>query len=267
MRRIHASLTAIVLVLLPGLAGFSSLHAQSVAVRFSGTVTSLSPGYAIPGINLGDAVSGVLTYDAATEDEQPISWIGLYPEAITNLVLSIGTNTYALFPSFPNNEIVVLNDDLVHSTYYDSLLFRAGVFEGSDPGTSRFFQLTFSTSDTNPPSVLSGDALPANLDLRDLSGGSGFITYMPPGASEGCNFSLESADLCQPPELQIARSGTHVVLSWGSPSTNFVLETIGLMKEGASWSLIPDPPAVSGTNYTVTHSAGSSAGFYRLRMQ
>jgi hypothetical protein len=166
-------------------------------VSFAGTITSLSNGYEIPGINVGDAVAGVLVYDPATPDTQPLSWMGYYAGAIKSLSVTIGGKSYSLAgsPQSPASEINVINDDLVYGTYHDNLLFRAGVFEPANPSVVRFFQLTFGETASTPPTILTSDALPAKPMLDAFSFRRGFITYMPPGASQGNNMTLSSVSV------------------------------------------------------------------------
>ncbi len=177
------------------LAPFGNAGANTI-VKFSGVIDSISTGYEIPGIFVGDEVSGVLTFNPATVDTQPIEWIGAYPGAISSFKVTIGSKVFSMTTSgSPAGEIDVINDDNIFSTYHDDMLFRVAVEEATDPGLVRFFQLTFGTSAATPPTLLSSDALLENPDLNAFDIRRGFITYMPPGASAGNNFLLTSVEV------------------------------------------------------------------------
>ncbi|AOF82888.1 hypothetical protein BSY238_1162 [Methyloversatilis sp. RAC08] len=178
--------------------------AASTQVVFSGTVSSISVPYAIPGIEVGEAISGSLDYDPATSDTQPLNWIGLYQDAISRFSAVIGDQTFAMVasPPSPTSEIVVLNDDFVAGLYRDSLYFRVAVEDVAQPGIARFLQLTFSVGSATRPSALQGDALPATFDPADFQVTSGFVTYLPPGASQGNNLVLTEVSVTPVPEPQ-----------------------------------------------------------------
>jgi hypothetical protein len=166
-------------------------HAVLMKLVFKGSIMSLSSDYAIPGINLGDEVAGELIFDPTTSDTQPITFIGLYSDAIKNLNFAIGNKNFSLLqpPPAPTTEIVVINDDLVSGKYYDSIFFRAAVIDQATQDI-RFFQLTFSQSGVIQSMILTSDALAASIDLNAFEGQTGFLTYMPPGASQGNNINL-----------------------------------------------------------------------------
>lgn len=195
----RVSYKSIVSILGGALLASVALHgatAGSTLVRFSGEIDSISSGYEIPGIFIGDKVSGVLSFNPATIDDQPLNWIGHYPNAIERFDVTIGSRVFSMTTSeSPASEIDIINDDYYSETYHDSMLFRIAVNESVDPDVVRFFQLTFSTAAATPPSVLSGDALPENPDLAAFDVRKGFITYMPPGASQGSNFTLTNVEV------------------------------------------------------------------------
>lgn len=199
--RIKALLTRTALALLAGI-GSSGHTLAYTTVTFSGVVDSVSPGYAIPGIGVGDTLSGSLDYDPSILDGNALSWIGYYPGAIFRFNATIGASQFALSSAFatPPSEIDVINDDFFSGTYRDSLYFRVGVEEASNPGVVRFLQLTFSTSAATPPSLLLNDTLPSAPDLGAFGTRRGFLTYNPPGASQGNNFALTSVAVSPIPE-------------------------------------------------------------------
>lgn len=176
--------------------------AAGTTVTFAGTVTSLSAGYEVPGIEVGDTIFGSLDYDPYVSDSQSIDWIGLYRDAITRFSAQIGDQTFSMvpLPASPRSEIDVLNNDLVAGTYYDSLYFRVAVEDAAAPEIARFLQLTFSVAAANPPAVLPSDALPASFNPSAFAVRSGFVTDLPPDASQGSNFVLTEVAVTPVPE-------------------------------------------------------------------
>ena len=183
------------------LAGLSlSGTAQATTmVTFSGEVDSLSSG-SIPGIDVGDLISGALVFDPTTIDEQALPWIGYYPDAINDFQATIGDQQFSLDISPSSSEIDVINDDFLFGTYRDTMLFRVAVNETTTPGSIYFLQLTFSIAATSPPSVLLDDTLLSMPDLDAFTTRRGFIRYFPVGASAGTNFVLTSVDVTTVPE-------------------------------------------------------------------
>jgi len=182
-------------ILFAGL-GLSNDATANTVVRFAGVIDSLSAGYEIPGIEVGDAVSGTLTFNPSTLDGSPVSWIGYYPDAIVSFDVAIGSRLFTLSAlGSPASEIDVINDEDIYGTYYDQMLFRVAVEEAANPGVVRFLQLTFSTGATSPPPLLLDDTLPDSPDLNAFDVRRGFITYIPPGGSQGSNFALTAIEV------------------------------------------------------------------------
>lgn len=170
-------------------------------VTFSGEVDSLSSG-SIPGVAVGDLISGALTFDPTTTDGQALPWIGYYPDAINAFQATIGDQQFSLHMSPSSSEIDVINDDFFSGTYRDTMLFRVAVDETTSGsiGSIYFLQLTFSIAATSPPSVLLDDTLLSMPDLDAFTTRRGFIRYFPVGASAGTNFVLTSVDVTTVPE-------------------------------------------------------------------
>ena len=182
------------LLLTVNLTSFTTAQAKLMKLDFNGSITSISTYFAPPGINLGDAVSGELTFDSATLDGNPATWMGYYEDAIQSFNLIIGDKKFSMHTPPNTSEIDIINDELVWDKYYDYILFRVAVIDQSIE-VLRFFQLTFSQSGTIPPTVLTNDSLTASFDFNDFEIKSGFLTYMPPSASEGNNITLTSVHL------------------------------------------------------------------------
>jgi hypothetical protein len=66
------------------------------------------------------------------------------------------------------------------------------------------------------------------------------------------------------PALTVARSANSIVISYPAAASDFVLESTGSLSAPA-WSKVTTPPAVVGTQATVTVQASGTATFYRLR--
>jgi hypothetical protein len=167
----------------------TSAYAELMKLDFEGSITSISPPYAPPGINLGDDVVGELIFDPSTPDGQPLTWMGYYEDAIKSFKLIIGDKNFPMLTPPNTSEIDIINDELVWDTYHDYILFKVAVIDPSIE-VSRFFQLTFAQFATIPPTVLTNDALTASFDINEFETKTGFLTYMPPGASEGNNITL-----------------------------------------------------------------------------
>lgn len=196
MQRIGAAIATAVAV------SFAAPAAAAVTkLSFSGVVDSLSAGHAIPGIDVGDAISGSLLYDSSVADGQPLNWIGYYPGAISGFSATMGALTFTQYTAqSPNSEIDVINDDFVGGLYRDNLYFRIAVAEAAAPDVARFLQLSFSVAGTTRPDVLRDDSVPAVFEPADFTLRRGFITVIPPDVSEGNNFVLNAVTVAPVPE-------------------------------------------------------------------
>ncbi len=65
------------------------------------------------------------------------------------------------------------------------------------------------------------------------------------------------------PQLQIARSGSNVVLSWPAAASDFQLQQAGELGSGASWSTVTNTPAQSGDQLQVILPTGGNS-YFRL---
>jgi len=177
------------------LATAAPAHAVLMKLVFQGSITSISEPYAPPpGVNLGDEVAGELVYDPATIDEQPLTWIGYYPDAAKTFTLVIEGRNFPMIAPPDTSEIDVINDDLVLGKYYNKILFRVAVLDESYQ-EARLFQLTFAQAADVPPTLLTSDALGAPIDINQFESKTGFMTYLPPGASQGNDITLTSVHL------------------------------------------------------------------------
>ena len=66
------------------------------------------------------------------------------------------------------------------------------------------------------------------------------------------------------PLLRIAGSGAGFVLAWPDPSTGFKLQSTATVANSASWTDVPQPVVVVGSDKTVTVPTTGPYQFYRL---
>jgi probable HAF family extracellular repeat protein len=67
------------------------------------------------------------------------------------------------------------------------------------------------------------------------------------------------------PSLSISRSGTNILLSWGTNTVGFVLEQTGQLSSGNVWSNVAAQVSILGGQYVVTNGAVNAQSFFRLR--
>lgn len=96
----------------------------------------------------------------------------------------------------------------------------------------------------------------------DISGTPFRITYT---GGDGNDVVLTQLTATQRPLLTIQPvPGTNVVLSWATNFTGYTLEANTNFATN-NWVTVTNPPAISGTNNTVTNASGGANRFYRLR--
>ncbi len=66
------------------------------------------------------------------------------------------------------------------------------------------------------------------------------------------------------PVLQIALSGTNVVLSWTTNAPGFAVQSRPDLSTNSTWANMPNTPVIVGNYYQITDSLGSAKKFYRL---
>jgi hypothetical protein len=102
-----------------------------------------------------------------------------------------------------------------------------------------------------------------SVSLAPLLAGTNVIAieiHQANAISSDLSFDLELSAELAPPRLNVARSGTGVLLSWPAYATGFRLQSTAYLGPTASWATIP---TVSGqTSFLATASAESS--FFRL---
>jgi uncharacterized repeat protein (TIGR03803 family) len=80
----------------------------------------------------------------------------------------------------------------------------------------------------------------------------------------GTLFALAVPQAPPPPKLEIAKSGTNVLLSWPGWATNFFPEKSGTISNIAVWAPLNGGILV-GTNFVATNAIATSNVFFRLR--
>lgn len=81
--------------------------------------------------------------------------------------------------------------------------------------------------------------------------------------ADACVVKLSPA--IEPPALQIARSGSAVLISWPTNFSGFTLETLMPVPNSLIWTKAGAPPIVFGENYLAVQRAAASNQFFRLR--
>lgn len=105
---------------------------------------------------------------------------------------------------------------------------------------------------------------------------SGAIGQPDAGSMSGGNFTLQggfwgvvaAVQTEGAPWLSVTRSNAVVLISWPQPAPDWMLEwTAALTNVSNSWTLIPPPYPVSGTNCVLHEPLPIGNKFYRLRKQ
>jgi hypothetical protein len=163
----------------------ASTQASAVTVTFTGQVTEIleSAATAPPGVMVGDAVSGSLTYDptmAAPDTFAGDSTIGTYAFSTADAVLSmsIGALTWASDGTLADSLSVLVYDGFAAVDRYGVNVFgnQPGDFS-SFPGQFQFSndRLSIAVQDVVPPlTLVANDALPddpSDLQLANVTPG------------------------------------------------------------------------------------------------
>ena len=67
------------------------------------------------------------------------------------------------------------------------------------------------------------------------------------------------------PSLNARPSGNELVFSWSTNAIGFALQSTPNLTPPVTWVDSTNPPAVIGTQFTVTNTISGPAQFYRLR--
>ncbi|MEO7678350.1 MAG: hypothetical protein ABIV39_16455, partial [Verrucomicrobiota bacterium] len=67
------------------------------------------------------------------------------------------------------------------------------------------------------------------------------------------------------PSLNVRPNGNELILSWPTHALGFTLQSTLNLTPPATWMDSTNPPAVSGTQFTVTNTTPGPAQVYRLR--
>ncbi|MGI8964793.1 MAG: choice-of-anchor tandem repeat GloVer-containing protein, partial [Limisphaerales bacterium] len=85
-------------------------------------------------------------------------------------------------------------------------------------------------------------------------------TSLGPGSSDGTVFRL----VMPGPQLNFARTGNQLILSWPTNAVGFTLQSITNLTS-TNWINSTDCPIILGGQYTVTNNRSSGSRFYRLK--
>jgi hypothetical protein len=137
----------------------------------------------------------------------------------------------------------------------------------------------FATPLYSQPGFLPGTATSATIPAGTLQAGTNYIAniafyHLNLATNNGLvnaafigtltQFALSTAsNASSPPLLNIARSGTNVVLSWPTNAAGFHIEAASTLVSPA-WNTNFPAPAIVGTNNVLTNGASGSPQFFRL---
>ena len=68
------------------------------------------------------------------------------------------------------------------------------------------------------------------------------------------------------PSLNALPNGNELILSWPTNAVGFTLQSTPNLTPPVTWIDSANPPAVIGTQFTLTNTPSGPAHFYRLRM-
>ncbi|HEY3763165.1 MAG TPA: choice-of-anchor tandem repeat GloVer-containing protein [Verrucomicrobiae bacterium] len=101
--------------------------------------------------------------------------------------------------------------------------------------------------------------------LPVISGTILFGTTQSGGINNGTVYSLNLSELIiLPPQLNINRSGTNVILSWSTAASGFTLLNATNIVSPVVWSTNLTTPVIVNSQYTVTNAATGPRRFYQL---
>ena len=113
--------------------------------------------------------------------------------------------------------------------------------------------------------VSSGGAFTINgtigqSDAGLLAGG----TFTVAGGFWGGAYAVQNAGA---PLLSVVGAGSNVQFTWADASGSFVLESAGSLTAPIAWTLVPNAPAVTNEQRSVSVPSTVGVRFYRLRKQ
>lgn len=73
-----------------------------------------------------------------------------------------------------------------------------------------------------------------------------------------------TATILHVPQLRISQAQNNATLSWPTNDTGFTLLSATQLSPPSAWTVVPNPRAIIGTNYSVNDATGSGQKFYRL---
>jgi predicted outer membrane repeat protein len=116
------------------------------------------------------------------------------------------------------------------------------------------------------PAIDQGKSFGVTTDQRGRTRPSDIASIANPSGGDGSD--IGAFELIPAPLLIIARSLNNVVLSWSTNDTGFTLEsTPVLLSTSNTWTNVPGPFGIVGSQYAVTNDTANSHKFYRLRAQ
>jgi len=83
----------------------------------------------------------------------------------------------------------------------------------------------------------------------------------------GLSWASVTPPVQQPPWLNYALDGAHLILSWSTNSPGFTLQTGTMLDGSSSWTAVSSPVSVVNGQYTVTNPISAGPQFFRLIAQ
>ena len=159
----------------------------------------------------------------------------------------------------PGAGLVLLGRNLYGTAYGGGTWGNGSVFAVNTNGSS--FTTLYSFTPYSGMGLQNNDGANPEAELI-LSGSILYGTaYEGGGGYHGTIFSLGLPQ----PQLTINYSGTNVILTWPTNSTDFILESTTNLVSTVIWKSVSTMPAVVYTNNAVTNGVTNAQIFYRLR--
>ncbi|HZM01707.1 MAG TPA: leucine-rich repeat protein [Candidatus Saccharimonadales bacterium] len=195
--------------------------------------------------------------------------LGLTSVVIPNSVTYIGLEAFYFCPNLSSVSIGNSVTNIGQEAFFDCNSLNSVVIPASVKTLSAYAFgdcqiLTNVCFEGNAP-VDGGSVFYYDLSLANVlfvNGASGWTTYYDGFPTAPCA-SCGSVVTQPSPQLNIARSGNNVILTWLTNSPGFTLQSATNIVQ-TNWSTVNPSPVAIGNQYTVTNAITGSRTFYRL---
>jgi uncharacterized repeat protein (TIGR03803 family) len=165
------------------------------------------------------------------------------------------------YGEWPNAGLILSGNTLYGTTYTGGLSYSGGgtVFAVKTNGMGITTLHSFTGGAPNTATNSDGENTSCGLTL---SGNTlyGMATY---GGIAG-NGTVFSLSLPLPPQLDMVRSGTNLILKWPTNATGFTLQSTTNLAPAAVWTTVTPAPVIVKTNNAMTNTLSGPQKFYRL---